>query len=262
MGVVLVHTSCVPSIDIPPSPDLGPVLAAFDDPTADVRVEIMSEYGDIIAQVDQELTVSNLARQFLDIIDSVRAAIDGATDDEGNLSVGGVVAPAPDGLVTIQHVCTGWDPTQAEPDEATNGSIELQMPIVGGRLGPIVWGVAAQCLYLVNVGGQQIQASYDGDIAVHFGDLIDSSQELRKLTTTFLVEGSLGLAGAIRPITQSFRVREGGGVEILVELADAETFVYFLGLDQVIEGIRDRTGTFACSLEERECAKDSEPFSW
>ena len=157
------------------------------------------------------------------------------------------------------------------PDSA-NGSIDLFMTLDSGGIGRVVWGTAANCLYLVpNVGGDCeasgcFEASYDGGIALDLGEDVPPDQDIDRLLVTFVIEGTIGFDGIDTRINQSFRVTLAveSGLEILVDLADpalSETFNYFfLGTEQ---GIRDANGVFGCSLEESRCFDESGTlFSW
>ena len=47
--------ACAPSVDIPPSPELDPLLEAYANPNVNVRAEIMSEWADDIEDVYEAL---------------------------------------------------------------------------------------------------------------------------------------------------------------------------------------------------------------
>ncbi|MEM7434699.1 MAG: hypothetical protein AAF436_06065 [Myxococcota bacterium] len=248
--------ACAPSLDIPPPPDIQPVLDAFDSPTADVRAEIMGESDDQIARASENITESLLLRRILDIIESVRAGLDDAIDD-GDLSANGDEYSNPNGVVDIISICPGWDPQAPEPDEA-NGKIDLTMLLVEGRISPEVWGTVEGCQFLVD----DREWSFDGVVTVHFGDVVDVETNLNQLVVTFVVEGTLRLGDQSFELAESARISGDGRLEILIQLADRRTFVYFFEPDEIIQGIRDITGVFGCSLENRECDKGSDGFFW
>jgi hypothetical protein len=187
------------------------------------------------------------------------------TDCPGGTCGGGVVVPTPTGQINVNYICPGWDEGQfdpgyeAEPDPA-NGRITLTMTLDGGGIGRVVWGTADNCLYLVPTGGENFQASYDGGIALDLGDPEPSGQDITKLIVTFLMEGDIGFDGGTYRINQSFRVVLAleSALEILVDVGEpalAETFNYFFFFEGLGQGIRDATGVFGCSLENRECFK-------
>ena len=69
--------SCAPSI--PTAPDLGPVLNAYENPTAEVGSEIMSVVADEIAEAAQEIEDSEIFREILDVIIEVQEELETAT---------------------------------------------------------------------------------------------------------------------------------------------------------------------------------------
>ena len=179
---------------------------------------------------------------------------------------GGITLPSPTGAFQINYVCPGWDERQFDegyddsPD-STNGSIDLFMTLDGGGLGRVVWGTAAQCLYLVPNEGSNCEAagcteaSYDGAIALDLGPSW-VNEDISELPVTFVVEGSIGLDGDDFRINQSFRVvlAVESGLVILVDIGDpalSETFNYIFAADA--QAIRDATGFFGCSLDDSQC---------
>ncbi|MFW2388718.1 MAG: hypothetical protein ACN4G0_10300 [Polyangiales bacterium] len=319
--------SCAPGIDVPPAPDLEPVLQAYANPTVAVGSEIMAAVADEIAQAAEEIQDSEIFGEILNVIIEVQEEIENSTartcnggsnngnvctndsdcpsgtcgsdlvlggvcgggtndggdcaDDtdcpDGGTCNGGVTVPSPTGAFRINYICPGWDERQFEegyddsPDPA-NGSIDLFMTLDSGGIGRVVWGTAAQCLYLVpNVGGSCegagcAQASYDGGVALDLGpDWVD--EDVSQIPVTFVVEGNIGFDGDDFRINQSFRVvlAVESGLVILVDIGDpalSETFNYiFAGETQAI---RDANGLLGCSLEESRCFDENGDtlFSW
>jgi hypothetical protein len=192
----------------------------------------------------------------------------------------GVNFPNPNGAVQAEYICEGWDESQTEPDPA-NGVINLTLTLDAGGIGPVVWGKADACKFPSVTETGRFEASYDGGIAVHLSDAVSTSQNLYELPITFFVAGTIGFEGAELGVDVSFRVAlsfdaASGDVgldrlEILVEVPDnlvrvpgtTEYFVYFFEVATLAQGIRDATGTFGCSLEDRECFNESGTlFSW
>jgi hypothetical protein len=188
--------------------------------------------------------------------------------------------PNPNGAVQAEFICEGWDESQTELDPA-NGVINLWLTLDTGGIGPVVWGGADACKYLTVTEAGAFEASYDGGIAVHLGDAVSTSPNLYDLPITFFVAGTIGFEGAELGVDVSFRVAlsfdaASGDVgldrlEILVEVPDnlvrvpgtTEYFVYFFEIATLAQGIRDATGTFGCSVEDRECFNESGTlFSW
>ncbi|MBT8451938.1 MAG: hypothetical protein KJO40_08240 [Deltaproteobacteria bacterium] len=204
---------------------------------------------------------------------------------DGGTCGGGVFVPTPTGAVQINYICPGWDQRQfddgyeAEPDAATNGSIDLFMTIDSGGIGRVVWGTAARCLYLLPIEGSDCEsagcseASYDGGVALDLGDDW-VSEDIAELLVTFLIQGTIGFDGDDFRINQSFRVTldEVSGLTLLVDVGDPaleETFNFIFA--ETFQCVRDATPppddqspcSFGCSLEERRCFDESGTlFSW
>lgn len=254
--------SCAPSLNVPPPPDIEPVLAAYENPTANVRGEVMTATAAGIEEARSQIDDSEFYNEILDVIIDVQEGLDGATDEDGNLTVNGVEFPNPNGAVTIDYICEGWDENVVDPDRA-NGTLQLTMTLGDGKIGPVVWGGVDNCQYLTAIGNETFESFYDGDVSVSFGDFVSTSQSLPELEKiTFIANGTIGFAGGESRIDQSFRVANTGRLDILVEADRAQTFIYFFEADRLAQGINDATGVFACSLEERECENESDRFSW
>ena len=266
-AVVGLLSSCN-SLDLPPAPNVQPVLDAFEKPTATVTGPIMEAVADEIAQIRDDIEDSDFYDEILKVIVDVQAEIDDATDEDGNLDIGGgVTFPTPNGGVSIEFICAGWDDlSPTVPDPAKNGTVNLTMRLAGGTIAPLIWGTIDDCRFPVEIGPLRSEDSYDGKLAVHLGEFVSPSQNLYELPITFISDGTIGIDGRDVRIKQSFRVTfkfddEGNadldGLAILVELDETRSFVYFFEGD-LTQGIRDASGTFACNLEERQCTG----FSW
>jgi len=268
-AVVGLLSSCN-SLDLPPAPNVQAQIDAFENPTAVVGKEIMVAVAGEIVELRDGIEDSDFYEEILQVIVDVQAEIDEATDENGDLDIGGgVTFSTPNGGVTIDFICEGWDdPSPAVPDPA-NGTIEMTMRLVGGTIGPLIWGTINNCRFPVEIGSERFEAFYDGAIAVYLGEFVSPRQNLYELPITFISAGTIGFAGVEFPINETFRVTfnfddQGNAalarLDILVTL-DGKSFVYFFEGD-VAQGIRDSTGTFACSLEERQCSSPSGTFSW
>ncbi len=254
---------CAPSLDVPPAPEFEEILEAYERPTAEVGEAVMERLGDDILALREKLAETRLFDEMIDIVVDVQNGLDSSTDENGNLIIEGISFPSPNGLVQVNHDCQGWDPSVDDADPDVTGAVELTMLLAGGRISPVVWGSAERCRFLETLAGRDIESSFDGEVAMHIGGApVSTGAELRDLVLTFAVEGTLGAAGAELPIEESFRVLAAGRVEILIRVDETRSFVYFFDLDRSAQGVRDATGTFACSLEERQCILPSGSFSW
>ena len=153
---------------------------------------------------------------------------------------------------------------------AENGNLNLNMRLAQGMIGPLVWGETEDCKFLAEVGSETLEVSYDGQIAVYFGEAVSTSQNLYELPITFIILGTLTTEGVEIDIDHAFQVTfafdDGGNpsvsrLDLLVQLDDDLSFVYFFEPDAA-QGLIDATGTHDCSLEERRCTSPSGSFSW
>jgi len=260
-------TSCGEQLDIPEAPEFDEVLQAYADPRAQVSSAIMAAVGDQLLEIREQLEESEVFAEILDVIVEVQVELDRNTDANGNVVIPGLGAfPNPNAVVEINHTCGGWDP-DAEQDTESRGSLALTMVLDLGDIAPIVWGEAAECRFLTTPRGRDLRSSYDGQIAVHFGeDPIPTGEPLRDLLVTFVLGGTLGVQEREIDIERSFRLRGQGELEILWVLESGASFVYLFDLDTLRQGIRDANCTgdegCSCSLEERRCDLPSGTISW
>ena len=219
------------SLNIPPAPDLQPVLNAYENPSAVVDGEIMGEVADEIAKAAEEIDDSEIFEEILDVIIEVQQELEMNTNENGELvlngtcvgganegsacvddsdctdgtdgTCGGLTLPSPNGGVQVNFICDGWDERQFDPDyeadpDPANGKIELTMTLDGGGIGRVVWGTAANCRYLVPGEGDTceaagcFEASYNGGVAVDLGDTVPLDEDITELLVTFVVDGVIG----------------------------------------------------------------------
>lgn len=259
--VCTTHLSCN-SLDIPPAPDIVPILEAYGDPDANVTGEIMASLADAIADSRDTFEDSDLFEQVLEVIVSIQEELDASTDEQGDVTLDGIgTFPAPSGAVEVNFICTGWG--EAETADLENGTLELTMRLFGGKVGPLIWGTATGCLYRITIAGKVFEVSYDGDVAAYFGDFFSTTDSLRERLTTFIIRGTIGINGKDFPVDRAFRVDESGRLDILMQLADGTSFIYFFDGQRFAQGIEDASGRFGCSLEDRQCITGSgTSFSW
>jgi hypothetical protein len=285
------------SLNIPPAPDLQPVLNAYENPSAVVDGEIMGEVADEIEKAAEEIEDSEIFEEILNVIIEVQQELAENTNENGDLvlngtcnsganegsacvedtdcppdgTCGGLTLPTPNGGVRVKFICDGWDERQfdpdyeANPDPEANGTIDLFMTLDSGGIGRVVWGEAKNCRYLVPVEGENFRASYDGDVEVDLGDPVPLNEDMTELLVTFVVNGTIGfdpigVDESPFPIDQSFRVKlaDTTGLEILVDIGEQPLEETFTYFFQgTAQGLRARNGTFGCSLKDMECFDES-----
>ena len=256
--------SCAETLDVPDAPELDDILAAYANPSAKVSSALMVAAGDELLEFREQLEASRIAEQILDIIVSVQLELHENTDQDGELVVPGVGAlPEPIGVIEIHHDCPGSEESSADVNAESSGSVQLNMLLDLGQIVPVVWGEAAQCQFSARVNQSTRPYAYDGELAVHFGEEpVSTGQSLRDLVITFVVSGTLRVEGRDLLIRRSFRLGGAQDLEILWELDDGTSFVYLFNREPLAQGVRDANGTFACSLEARQCNLPSGSFSW
>lgn len=261
--------SCAPSLDLPPAPEVDRVIESFEQPSASVVQETMAEVAEELESTIDAIEGSEFYLELLDVIIETQEELDQAIDEDGNLEVGGVVFQTPNGAVDIEFLCEGWDVTQAAP-APENGTLNLNMSLVQGKIGPLVWGDGQDCKFLTEIGSDALEVSYDGQLAVYFGEVLSTSQNLYELPTTFIISGTLTTEGLVVSVDHAFQVTftfdEDGNpnlsrLDLLVVLDNGLNFVYFVETG-ASQGLIDATGTYQCSLEDGRCTGPSGSFSW
>jgi hypothetical protein len=111
-------SSCAPSFDTPP--DLQPLLQAYENPTAVVGSQIMSEYADEIDAARKEIQNSEIFEEILQVIIDVQQELEAAAVkicDGGAMNGSDCSADAdcPDGTcvstgdIVLDTICDGGD---------------------------------------------------------------------------------------------------------------------------------------------------------
>jgi hypothetical protein len=264
--------ACAETLDVPAAPELEDVLDAYTDPTAEISSTIMAAAADQLLELQEQLQDSDVFDEILEVIEDVQVTLEENTDENGDLFVPGLgTFPDPNAVLEINHQCPGWEPNDADgttSDTEAGGSVGLTMVLNLGDIQPVVWGAAEQCQFSATVGDSTLRSSYDGGIAVHFGEEPPPLDEDPPPPTviTFVVEGIWEVEGRRLPIRRSFRLVGEEGLEILWELDDGTSFVYLFNLATLSQGIRDVNCTgdegCSCNFEERECDLGSETISW
>ncbi len=265
--LALLAFACAPELDLEPAPDIDTRLDEFYNPTAVVVPEIMAAVAAGISETRDEVERASFYEEILEVIVEVQ---DELYNDQGQVDLGdGVTFDSPNGGVTVEYICDGWDePPPVEPDPA-NGSMFLNMRLAQGSIAPLVWGGVEACRYPVQLGGLRLDALYQGEIALLFSEPLTSENDPYALEVIFFTDGSVEVDGRSFPIDKTFSVtllEDNGGyrldrLEILVLLPDGTSFVYGF-LADLGQEITDSTGTFRCSLEEQFCESPSGTFSW
>ena len=204
--------------------------------------------------------------------------------DEGEVDLGGgVTFEAPNGGVTIEYICDGWDDPPPSMPDPENGSIELNMRLADGGIAPLVWGEIADCQYPIEIGQQRLNARASGGVAVYFGEPLPAGHNLKEvpegedpalytLRVIFVTAGVITIEEKEFPIEDLFQVtfafdEEGNflpgatAISFLIELADGTSFRYSFAAD-LTQKLEDGIGELTCNLVDRTCEGPSRAFSW
>jgi len=258
------------NLSSPPDVNAEERLDAFANPDAVVVARIMAETARAIEEIHDEVERSSFYEEILDVVVQVQEEL---YNEEGEVDLGGgATFESPNGGVTADYICEGWDdPPPAEPNP-DNGSMRLNMRLAGGEIAPLVWGTLDDCKYPLQIGAQRFEALYRGAILMYFDEPLSPTVDLYEQPVIFITQGSIEVDGKEFPIEELFQVTfffdEDGNripgrfqIDILVELADGTSFVYSFDPDKG-QRLTDATGKFQCNLESRECESPSGTFSW
>jgi hypothetical protein len=281
VALVVLLGSCAPELDLPPPPDIQGRLEAFESPDAEVVADILAEVAEEILELYDQIDQSSFYEEVIDVIADVQEEI---YNEEGEIDLGGgVTFETPNGGVTVEYICDGWnDPPPRMPDPE-NGSIELNLRLAGGGIAPLVWGEIADCQYPIEIGESRFNARASGGVAVYFGEPLPAGRNLKEvpegedpsfytLKVIFVVVGLLAIEETELPIDDLFQVTfafdDQGNflpgatvISLLIGLPDGTSFRYSFAAD-LTQKLEDRVGEMTCSLEDRTCEGPSRAFSW
>ncbi len=231
----------------PSPPNLDAIVDAYEHPDAELDV------AQVEGAVDEAIGI-HLALRLTDRLRFIRDAVGNTSKGFGANGLNVDLGIDLEGFVSIRTVCPGSTPDQR--DRARDGDIELNARIQENALGPVAFGNAAACTFLlpeiplpawypsVPIAGKV--ARLDGPIAMHFGRL--SLGDPIVLSPVIVVSGALTV-GDLAPLSNfDFRV-PGEGIETRVTLPDGSHAVVFANNTQI--GIREKRGRWICALGTR-----------
>ena len=279
--LVVLLGSCAPELDLPPPPDIRDKLDAFENPDAEVVADILAATADEILELYDQVDQSAFYEEVIDVIADVQEQI---YTDEGDVDLGGgVTFESPNGGVTVEYICEGWDEPPPQNPDPENGSIELNMRIAGGGITPLVWGQIVDCQYPVEIGEGRFNARTSLGLAVYFDEPLPAGRNVKEvpegedpalytLKVIFVAIGSTKIEESELGIDDVFQVtfafdEEGNflpgatAISLLIGLADGTSFRYSFAAD-LTQKLEDRLGELTCSLEDRTCEGTSRAFSW
>ena len=254
--------SCLPSVDIPETPDMESLVEEYNNPDGRVIAEVLSRTSDRIEERAVQVQRLGLQEELGVIMDLLRESLATDQDDPTTLIVNGTEISTPSGFIEVTRTCAGWDRDAAGRDPDENGTLAVSILLGGGEIQPVIVGEMDRCRTLTVVDEEEFVIELDLDISLHVGESyavgLNPTRDL-----TFAYTGAATINDTTMPVENNFRINTGGMIELNVEInTEGENFVYFLEPDGQLQGIRDETGEWGCSLTERTCQSPQGSFSW
>jgi hypothetical protein len=255
VAALWVVAGCGPDPVVLPTPpmqtEMAALLAAYDSPTGTFDTANAEE-----TLMRAQVRLDELQLDWLpQLMSEVLARIDSRLDDNG-LS-GDPATPAEtdedrpiiDAYATVHRICKGWVDTAGQPDEATNGSIDITAVVEDGFLNRAAWGAATNChARMLPAGKAAFDGYLDGTVVLHLEGAL--TQDVSQARFLFYLTGSMGVAGRMASGSFDFRFIEGM-IEYRLQQPDGGDIVIIVGVTTI--GVRDRTGMYSCDLVTRVC---------
>lgn len=214
--------------DFPDPPDLSPLIAAYQTPTADLD-------RDRAQQLDAAVAT---AAELFDLFGVDNPIAEGTTEPleqaAGTSPEAGGDRERPfglegDGFARIHWVCPGWE-SHDERTAETTGVIDSNVRFSEKGLDAVIWGVADRCA-MVAAGAELL---LDGELAITYaGGLLLS------------LDADLEVSGE-RVFDREVDFRIGaGGFEVRHRFADGDHLIVVLGVDGL--RLRAANGEFGCA---------------
>jgi hypothetical protein len=228
--VTLATLGCAEAADVPDVPDLEALREEYNAPTAALDGEDIRRVLDTFPELEQLARALRTADPLIDSIDDAR---DAASQRSGS----GVDLR---GALTIDLTCPGEG---AEPrfDQASNGSLELDLAVEAGVIKQAFWANARRCLLRGALGSVAFPVELDGPIAIDLGAPIGLRRAWQRDRTLVSLLGTISFDTiTLRDLSARYST---GEFEYLQNL-EGGSVVLFVNDDGV--GLRDRDTTWLC----------------
>jgi len=190
-----------------------------------------------------------------DVLARVDSRLDqnGLSGDPATLTDTDPDRPIIDAYATVHRICKGWVDTAGQPDEATNGSIDITAVVEDSYLNRDAWGTATNChARMLPTGKAAFDGYLDGTVILHLEGAL--TQDVSQARFLFYLTGSMGVANRTASGSFDFRFIEGR-IEYRLPQPDGGDIVIIAGVTTV--GVRDRTGMYTCDLLTATCTHTS-----
>ncbi|HKO47166.1 MAG TPA: hypothetical protein VJV79_05555 [Polyangiaceae bacterium] len=237
--VALGAIACSGAADIPDTPDLSRLLAAYEQPTASLDETTVAMALSSSPPLKELAAGIDAAKYILhDDVDNASSSSSGSTGSRLRVQ----------GSISLHIRCPG-EHAESNFDEAVNGSITLTLALADNRIRRSFGGVAKACVLHGEVGDYPARVRLDGPIEIDMGSDIG-------LGKRWSGELLASLPGELRVgdlVFQSISARRtpSGQFQHLVRI-EGETIVLALGDDGIT--IRDGSGVWFCR-EGASCAR-------
>jgi len=259
----LLALSCArQSVDVPAPPDMSPLLAAYQAPSAPLSADTVAEIVAKRQEVSDQLERMGGLEPILTALgvlsggtDATSSALSGPGDTESVASAltAGSITVTGDGFLTLTRTCAGWEGATT-PDPA-DGSITLTAVFTDEGFEAVVWGEARDCRYRVD----DRELLLDGQVRIHTGSLLVGGAGGAELTVDF--DGSAQVDGQGFASTFNFRLAlSSSRVEIELDVS-AGNVVFFADEGSATYGFRAVNGTWTCDFEAGTCTHDGDTLS-
>lgn len=256
---LFVVAGCGPDPVVLPTPpmqtEMAALVAAYDSPTGtfdtakaeDTLMRAQARLNELQLDWVPELMSEVLAR-----IDS-RLEQNGLSGDPATLTDTDPDRPIIDAYATVHRVCKGWVDDAGQPDEASNGSIDITAVVEDSYLNRDAWGTATNChARMLPAGKAAFDGFLDGTVILHLEGAL--TQDVSQARFLFYLTGSMGVAGKMASGNFDFRFI-AGNIEYRLPQPEGGDIVIIAGATTL--GVRDRTGMYSCDLVSRTCVHSS-----
>jgi hypothetical protein len=164
-------------------------------------------------------------------------------------------------VVTVTRICAGFSNPAGPPDQATNGSVEVNAIVDTGKLNPEIWGTATSCLALFPPAGSTgavasatstvVNATLNGTLILYSLGPLPSDPSDAQLLVVF--SGSLGVGAQVGSASFDFEISKSQ-VKFRIPVSSGGDAIVTVGTTLGIEGAN---AGFSCDLTTLTCQQTS-----
>ncbi len=260
--------------DMPTSPDMEPVILAFEVPTAELN---KANLQTVFESLDEQF---QLTERFCGRLEGESGAGGSCVGLEILLASVGAVGKAQqrgepgetggttgqlsaalsfngtevsgEGFFDVRRTCPGWGPN-APIDVNTNGGVTLTMTMSEAGFDPVVWGNLNDCR--LESEGHKLKVS--GDFHMYLG--VDQGPVVLNPDYVVLeISARVAIDEQVFEGKVDLRIRMTGKVEVRVPVVDQHLiFFHETKGNTSSTGFRATNGTWGCFLEQKQCTNEA-----